>query len=72
MIYVSIRSRNEMLHFIQAALCTKEKLIQQRFIFQLCKDKKERIISFFMIESKKLIAFVHKKQTASQVPRDWR
>jgi hypothetical protein len=35
-IYVLIRSRNETLHFIQAALCTKEKSIQQHFIFQLC------------------------------------
>jgi hypothetical protein len=60
-IYVSIRSRNETLRFIQAALCTKEKSMQQRFIFQLCKGKRERIICFFMIKSKKRIAFVHQK-----------
>jgi hypothetical protein len=39
----------------------ERKIKQQRLIFQLEKGKKERIIRFFMIESKKRIAFVHEK-----------
>jgi hypothetical protein len=60
-IYVSIRSRNKTLRFIQAALCTKKKLIQQRFIFQICEGKKEQIIRFFVIKNKKTNCFHSQK-----------
>jgi hypothetical protein len=56
----SISKLNVAFYFI--AMCTKEKSTQKRFIFQPYKGKKEQIIRFFMIESKKRIAFVHKKK----------
>jgi hypothetical protein len=61
---VSIQSQNETLRFIQAALCAKEKSIQQRFIFHLCKGKKERIIRFFHDRKQKneLFSFTKKNK----------
>jgi hypothetical protein len=44
-----------------SSCAVRETKIKQRLIFQINKGKKERNIRFFMIESNKQIAFVHKK-----------
>jgi hypothetical protein len=56
----SISKRN--VAFYSSCSVRERKIKQQRLLCQFIKGKKERIISFFMIESKKRIAFVHKKK----------